>query len=171
MVYLLQDDWICPTVHLSGTLGGMTELRTTAQRITDTQRLLETAQSGWLSTAGAGGRAHLIACTAWWHDGEVWVATRGGTRTARNLRSTHHARLALGSTEDATLLDLEAEDITPAAQSPAIAEGYRAAAGWDPREEGPDWVFVRFRPTRIQAYRGYEETPDSDVLRDGRWLD
>jgi Pyridoxamine 5'-phosphate oxidase len=147
----------------------MTESRTTARRVADTKRLLETAQSGWLSTAGADGRSHLIACTAWSHGGEIWVATRGRTRTARNLRATRHARLALGSTDDATLLDLEAEDLTPAAEAP-IADGFRAAAGWDPREEGTDWVFVRFHPTRIQAYRGYEETPDSDVLRGGRWL-
>jgi hypothetical protein len=147
----------------------MTELRTTSQRVTDTQRLLQSAQSGWLSTASADGRSHLIACTAWWHDGELWVTTRGGTRTARNLQATRHARLALGSTDDATLLDLEVEDLTPAGESP-IADGFHASAGWDPREEGPDWVFVRFRPTRIQAYRGYEETPDSDVLRGGRWL-
>ncbi len=148
----------------------MTVLRTTAERVTDTRRLLEIAQSGWLSTAAADGRAHLIACTAWWHEGEIWVATRGGTRTARNLGATRHARLALGSTDDATLLDLEAEDLTPAGQVPAVADGFNAAAGWDPREVGSDWVFVRFRPTRIQAYRGYDETPDSDVLRDGRWL-
>lgn len=148
----------------------MTEPRTTPERVTDTQRLLEAAQSGWLATAGAAGRSHLIACTAWWHDGEVWVATRDGTRTARNLRTTRHARLALGSTDDATLLDLEAQDLTPAGQAPAVAEGFNAAAGWDPREVGSEWVFVRFRPTRIQAYRGYDETPDSDVMRDGRWL-
>lgn len=148
----------------------MTELRSTAQRVTDTQRLLQSAQSGWLSTAGTAGRSHLIACTAWWHDGEVHLATRAATRTARNLQATHHARLALGSTDDATLLDLEVEDIMPAAQVPAIADGFLAAAGWDPREEGPDWVFARFRPTRIQAYRGYEETPHSEVFQEGRWL-
>lgn len=149
----------------------MTEPRTTAQRVADTRRLLETAQPGWLATADADGRSHLIACTAWWHAGEVVVATVGTTRTARNLRATRHARLALGTTQDATLLDLEATELTPVTEAPSdIADGFHAAARWDPREIGSEWVFVRFRPTRIQAYRGYDETAGSDVFRGGRWL-
>lgn len=149
----------------------MTEKRSTAQRVTDTHRLLESAHEGWLSTADPAGRSHLIACTAWWHDGEVVITTVGKTRTARNLGATKHARLALGTTDDATLLDLEAVTLTPVGEAPAeIADGFKDAAGWDPREVGPGWAFVRFRPTRIQAYRGYDEVPDSDVFRDGRWL-
>lgn len=149
----------------------MTEPRTTAQRVADTRHLLETAQAGWLSTADPKGRSHLIACTAWWRDGEVVIATVGTTRTARNLRATKHARLAVGTTDDATLLDLEAMTLTPVGEAPAeVADGFKQAAGWDPREIGPEWAFVRFRPTRIQSYRGYDETPDSDVFRDGRWL-
>ena len=149
----------------------MPEPRTTAQRVEDTRRLLETAQPGWLATADPKGRSHLIACTAWWHDGEMVIATVGTTRTARNLRATKHARLALGTTDDATLLDLEATILTPVTEAPAeIADGFHQAAGWDPREIGAEWVFARFHPTRIQAYRGYDETGGSDVLRGGRWL-
>lgn len=149
----------------------MTETRSTAQRVADTRHLLETAREGWLSTADAKGRSHLIGCTAWWHDGEVVITTVGSTRTARNLRATKHARLALGTTDDATLIDVEATSVTPVGEAPAeIADGFKDAAGWDPREIGPEWAFVRFRPTRIQAYRGYDEVPDSDVFRDSRWL-
>lgn len=149
----------------------MTEPRTTAQRAADTRHLLETAQPGWLSTADPRGRAHLIACTAWWHDGEVVITTVATTRTARNLEATRHARLALGTTDDATLLDLEVIDLTPVGDaSEEIAGGFAAAAGWDPREIGPEWSFVRFQPTRIQAYRGYDEVGGSEVFRRGRWL-
>ncbi len=149
----------------------MTEPRTTAQRVADTRHLLQTAQSGWLSTADPKGHSHLIACSTWWHDGEIVITTVGTTRTARNLHATKHARLALGTTEDATFLDLEAATLTPVGEAPAeIADGFSEAAGWDPREIGPEWVFVRFRPTRIQAYRGYDEVSDSDVFRAGRWL-
>lgn len=149
----------------------MTEPRTPAERAADTRHLLETAQPGWLSTADPAGRSHLIACTAWWHDGEVVVATVGTTRTAQNLRATRHARLALGAPDDATLLDLEAVTLTPVDESPAeIADGFHSAAGWDPREIGPEWVFVRFRPDRIQAYRGYDEVPHSVVFRQGSWV-
>jgi len=149
----------------------MTEPRTTPQRVADTRQLLGAAQPGWLSTADPKGRSHLIACTAWWHDGEVVITTVGTTRTARNLRATKHARLALGTTEDATLLDLEAAELTPVDEAPAeIADGFTEAAGWDPREIGPEWSFVHFTPTRIQAYRGYDEAAGSDVFRGGRWL-
>src|SRR6266568_897546 len=42
-------------------------------------------------------------------------------------------------------------------------------AGWDPREmEG--WMFYRLRPTRIQAFRGYDEIEGRDVMVRSRWL-
>ena len=42
--------------------------------------------------------------------------------------------------------------------------------GWDPREVGEGWAFFRLRPSRIQAYRGYEELEGRDVMRNSRWL-
>jgi hypothetical protein len=33
------------------------------------------------------------------------------------------------------------------------------------------WVFFKMRPTRIQAFRGYDEIENRDVMKDGRWLD
>jgi hypothetical protein len=53
---------------------------------------------------------------------------------------------------------------------PRLAEGFAKGVGWDPREVGDGWVFYRFRPTRIQAYRGYDELDGRDVMRDSRWL-
>ncbi|MGH7911051.1 MAG: pyridoxamine 5'-phosphate oxidase family protein [Candidatus Dormibacteraceae bacterium] len=149
----------------------MTEARTTAERAADVRALLAQPQTGWLSTASPKGRAHLIGSTVWWREGQVVSTTVGSTRTARNLRSTRHARLALGSTEDATLLDLEVLEVMPVGEArPELADGFAAAAGWDPREISSEWVYVTFRPTRIQAYRGYDEIEGSDVLREGRWL-
>ncbi len=53
--------------------------------------------------------------------------------------------------------------------SPKLAEEWKAAMGWDPREmEG--WVFYRLRPTRIQAFRGYDEIGGRDVMLRSRWV-
>ena len=45
-----------------------------------------------------------------------------------------------------------------------------AKAFWDPREVGEGWTFYRLRPTRIQAYRGYDELEGRDVMRGSAWL-
>jgi hypothetical protein len=42
--------------------------------------------------------------------------------------------------------------------------------GWDPREVGDGWDFFRLRPSRIQAFRGYEEIEGREVMRRGRLL-
>ncbi len=41
--------------------------------------------------------------------------------------------------------------------------------GWDPREMD-GWMFYRLRPTRIQAFRGYDEIEGRDVMVRSRWL-
>jgi hypothetical protein len=52
----------------------------------------------------------------------------------------------------------------------ALADGFASAVGWDPRPIGEDWAFFRFRPVRVQAYRGYDELEGRDVMRDGAWV-
>ena len=54
--------------------------------------------------------------------------------------------------------------------SAELAGGFAAAVGWNPREVGKGWIFFRLRPTRIQAYRGYDELEGRDVMRASRWL-
>ena len=50
-----------------------------------------------------------------------------------------------------------------------LAQGYKKAVGWDPREMD-GWMFFRLRPTRIQAFRGYDEIEDRDVMVRSRWV-
>ncbi len=57
-----------------------------------------------------------------------------------------------------------------AEEAPNIAAGFSAAVGWDPLEVGAGWAFYRLHPTRIQAYRGYDELEGRDVMRNSRWL-
>ncbi len=61
----------------------------------------------WLATASPTGKPHLIAASSWWDGNQVVVATRSGSRTARNLESTGTARLALGAPDNVVLVDVQ----------------------------------------------------------------
>jgi hypothetical protein len=148
----------------------MTTSRTTGQRAADARTALDRNGDAWLATAGLDG-AHIIAVSLC-RDGDAFViATRGNSRTARNLDATPTARIAVGAPDDAVLVDVDVVDRTEAAGSTGeAATTFIASMGWDPADEPGAWANYRLRPRRIQAYRGYGERPGSDVMRDGRWL-
>jgi hypothetical protein len=99
------------------------------------------------------------------------IATLGGSRTARNLDESGLARVALGAPDDVVMIDARVADSSPADDpAAALAAGFSAAVGWDPREEPGAWMFFRLAPVAIQAYRGYSEQPGREVMRKGRWL-
>ncbi len=125
----------------------------------------------WLATADNTGHAHLIAISAWWDGNNVIVATTRGSRSARNLESTGAARLAIGTPDDVIVMDANlAGPGKPVQSEPELAKGFAAAVGWDPREISDQWAYFMLVPSRIQAYRGYDELSGRDVMRDGRWL-
>ncbi len=148
----------------------MTEPRSTEQRKADALAVLERGGHAWLTSADQG-RPHIIGVSAW-YDGELLtVATREGTVTARNLDTAGRARLAFGTPDDAVLVDTTLQASYPAgAAPPEVAQGFEAAMGWNPAEVGPDWRYFRLRPQRVEAFRGYDETPGRDVMKGGRWL-
>jgi hypothetical protein len=149
----------------------MTTSRTTDQRAADARTTLGRNGDGWLATAGSSGGAHLIAVSACWDGTSVVVATRGDSLTARNLEATASARLALGSPDDAVLVDADvAERREAAGDAGDMGATFTAAMGWDPADEPGGWAYFRLLPRRIQAYRGYGERPGSDVMREGTWL-
>jgi Pyridoxamine 5'-phosphate oxidase len=149
----------------------MGELRSVEARKADVLAALAKQRDLWLATADRTGRPHLIAVSAWWNGSQVIMATVITTRSARNLASTGVARLAIGSPEDVIVIDAEvAGGSTPVTADRSTSEGFAAAVGWDPREVDGDWVYFTLLPSRIQAYRGYDELPGRDVMRDGRWL-
>jgi len=145
--------------------------RTTNQRKADVLAALQKQADLWLASADKSGRAHLIAISAWWDGRQIVVATTRGSRTARNLESTGAARLAAGAPDDVIVIDVtKAGTGKPVKSDPALADGFAEAVGWDPRDIGDDWSFLTLVPSRIQAYRGYDEVTGRDVMRDGRWL-
>ena len=148
----------------------MSEKRTVVERKADVLAALEGQGDMWLASADVSGRPHLIAVSAWWDGTDVVVATKLSSRTATNLASGGIARLALGSPADAIMIAALLVESAAAEEAPEVAAGFSAAVGWDPREVGAGWAFYRLRPTRVQAYRGYEELEGRDVMRNSRWL-
>jgi hypothetical protein len=148
----------------------MTELRTLEARKADVLVVLEGQRDLWLASAGSSGSPHLIAVSAWWDGTDLVVATTASSRTASNLAASPRVRLAAGAPNDVVMIDARVVEIVAANQAAEVADGFAIAVGWDPREVGEGWAFYRLRPTRIQAYRGYDELEGRDVMRDSRWL-
>ena len=112
------------------------------------------------------------AVSAWWDGERVMIATTANSRTARNLDATEKARLASGSPDDVVVADVAVLDSVPVAVADeTLAAGFQTAVGWNPADVGPGWTFYRLLPVSIQAYRGYDEIPGRQVMRDSRWLD
>ena len=92
----------------------MSELRTVKARKADVLVALEGQHDLWLATAGASGRPHLIAVSAWWDGTDLVVATTATSRTAANLAGTSHVRLAAGSPADVVMIDATIVESVPA---------------------------------------------------------
>jgi len=145
-------------------------LRDTATRKADVLSALEKQHDVWLATADVAGRPHLIAASAWWDGADLVIATAGVSKTARNLAMNPVVRVARGAPSDAIVIDAQMIDSRAVEDSADLAGGFAAAVGWDPREVGGGWMFFRLRPTRIQAFRGYDEIEDRDVMVRSRWV-
>ena len=145
-------------------------MRDTARRKADALEMLEKQGDMWLSSADRYGKPHLIAVSAWWDGSDLVVATRSDSRTAANLPLGSEVRLAAGSPADVIMVDARVAESVPAGDAAELADGFTIAVGWDPRQVGEGWTFYRFRPTRIQAYRGYDELEGRFVMRNSRWL-
>ena len=143
--------------------------RDTATRKKDVLDAFATQGHYWLSTAEVGGRPHVIGVSAMWSDGEFVVTTLGTSRTARNMAMNPRVVLTHGDPSDAIVVRAGVLDSAPVEDWPEIADEWKAAMGWDAREmEG--WMFFRLRPTRIQAFRGYDEIGDRDLMIRSRWV-
>ena len=148
----------------------MSTLRDLEARKADVLAALYRQKDLWLDSADPSGRPHLIAVSAWWDGKDVVIATGGGSRTARNLKKDAAARLALGSPDDVIVIDAHVVGSSLVADSADLAGAFASAVGWNPREVGEDWVFIRLAPERIQAYKGYDELEGRDVMKNARWL-
>jgi len=145
--------------------------RTTAERVQQAQRRLETEANVWISTASAEGLPHLVPLSLAWIDDRVVVATPSTTPTARNAAASRRARAALDDADDVVIIDADVEILDVDTAAPAVTERYVARVGWDPRTIEGAWSLLLLTPRRVFAWIGPGEIDGRTIMRDGRWLD
>jgi Pyridoxamine 5'-phosphate oxidase len=147
----------------------MTGPRDPETRKADTLRRWATPEVDvWVATASADG-PHLVPLSLAWTGERFVVAVHEGSRTARDLRTSGRARLAVGPTRDVTMVDAVLEREVPVADDAELGEAYAAQADWDPRRS-VDYVFLVLRPERVQAWRESDEIAGRTLMRRGSWL-
>ena len=144
-------------------------MRDTETRKKDVLAALEKQGIYWLARAPIGGRPHIIAVSGWWDGHELVVATLGTSVSARNMAMNPLVTVAGGDPSDAIVIQAQMIDSVAVEDGADLASGFKKAMGWDPREMD-GWMFFRLRPTRIQAFRGYDEIENRDVMIRSRWV-
>lgn len=147
-----------------------TPSRDAATRKKDVLAFLEKQGHYWLSTAEIGGRPHVIAVSGLWDGSGITVTTLGSSKTAKNMAMNPLVVLAGGDPQDAIVIQAQVIESVPVGESPRVLQDWKKTMGWDPSELG-DWMFFLLRPTRIQAFRGYDEIGGRDVMVRSRWVE
>jgi general stress protein 26 len=144
--------------------------RTSEQRKRDTVDLLEARGADlWLASASRAGKVHLVPLSFAWDGTHLLVAIAASSVTAKNVAETNRVRIGLGRTRDVVMIDATVESSFPAADADAVADRYAEQAGWDPRVDA-DFVFLKLRPSRVQAWRESDEIDGRTLMRNNNWL-
>jgi general stress protein 26 len=125
----------------------------------------------WVATSSSTGAVHLVPVTHTWNGSEVVIATGSTSRTVSNATTNRRVRLALGETRDVVMIDATVADVIPARESPPdFGDAYASQAGWDPRSDPGDYVYLALKPERIQVWREGEDPVGRTVMRNTSWL-
>jgi hypothetical protein len=144
--------------------------RSPAQRRRDTEDRLTHDDDVWVASASADGAPYLVPLSHDWDGEALLVATPAKSPTGRNLAATGTARLALGHTRDASMIDGDVEVLEIDELPQQQADRFAARTGFDPRQLTTPYRWFRITPRRIQAWREENELRDRELMRDGRWL-
>ena len=146
--------------------------RSSNERKADARAKLEAIEANvWVASGSPTGAVHLIPMTHTWNDTQVVLATEPMSRTVANVTANPRVRLALGETRDVVMIDAVFVEAVPKAEAPAaLADAYSTQAGWDPRTDGDDYIFLLLRPERIQVWREAEDLTGRTVMRRGSWV-
>lgn len=88
-----------------------------------------------------------------------------------NVAAGRRARLALGDPRDVVMVDAVLVEPIPASEAPApLADAYAAQAGWDPRTDAANYVYLVLEPVRIQVWLEGEDPAGRTVMRHGKWV-
>ena len=149
---------------------GSQPARDRATRRANALALLATpAVDVWVATASPTGAPHLVPVSLAWIDERAVIAVESRSVTARNLRASGAARLAVGPTRDVVMIDATLEDTVDVGSDGPLGAAYVAQADWDPRLS-TGYVFLVLRPVRVQAWREANEIAGRMLMRDGTWL-
>ena len=125
----------------------------------------------WVASASSTCVVHLVPVSHSWNGSQVVVATGPTSRTVANVNANGRVRLALGETRDVVMIDAILVESVPAAKANAeLADAYATQAGWDPRTDGGDYVYLVLGPERIQVWREGEDLAERTVMRNGTWV-
>jgi hypothetical protein len=149
----------------------MEEARSRARRRTDLLGRLERDADLWVASATADGDAHLIPLSFGWDGERLTIAVNERSLTARNLMRAGRARVGVGETRDVAIIEGPVEVVAVADADPGLADAHARQAGFDAREAGGSWVYLRLRPERIQVWREVNELPDRLIMAEGAWID
>ena len=161
--------WVC---RLRSCHAGTVATRSPEERRADAlAKLTATRTNVWVASASPTGGVHLIPVTHTWNGSQHVLTTELRSRTVANVTANPRVRLALGETRDVVMVDAVLSEAVPAAEAPAtVADGYASQAGWDPRTDSGDYVYLVFRPERIQVWREDEDLAGRTVMRNGAWV-
>ena len=145
--------------------------RSRSQRRADLLDRLTRDADLWVASATPDGDAHLIPLSFGWDGERLTIAVDERSLTARNLMRARRARVGVGETRDVAIIEGPLEVVPVADADRAVADGHARQAGFDAREAGGSWVYLRLRPERIQAWREVNELADRLIMADGAWVD
>ena len=125
----------------------------------------------WVASASPTGAVHLVPMTHTWNGSQVVLATEPRSRTVANVTVNPLVRLALGETRDLVMIDAKLVEAVPASEAPEpLVEEYVAQAGWDPRTDSGDYVYLVLGPERIEVWREAEDLAGRTIMRNGVWV-
>ncbi|MFE9950982.1 pyridoxamine 5'-phosphate oxidase family protein [Streptomyces sp. NPDC005531] len=143
--------------------------RSREQRKQDVLNRLEKDDDAWGATASADGVPTLVPLSFVWDRGTLLMATRRTNPTAHNVTPTGQARISLGHTRDVVLIDATAEVVEGAELSAESGDAFATKLDWDPRGR-TSWVYLRFTPYAVRAWREANELTGRELMTDGKWL-
>ncbi|OIK04167.1 pyridoxamine 5'-phosphate oxidase family protein [Streptomyces monashensis] len=145
--------------------------RTTAERTKDTLHRLEHDVDAWVATAGPdGGAPHLVPLSFVWDGATLLIAAPADSATGRDLAATGRARLGLGPTRDAVVIEGIVQTVPPEDLPEEDAEVFAGKTGFDPRQLATRYLYFKVLPRRVQAWHEENEQEGRELMRDGEWL-
>jgi hypothetical protein len=146
--------------------------RSSNERKADAVAKLEAVGANvWIASSSPIGAVHLVPVTHTWNGTQVVLATEPTSRTVANVFANPRVRLALGETRDVVMIDAVLVEAVPGSEaSVALADAYATQAGWDPRTDVGQYVYLLFGPERIQVWREVEELVGRTVMQHGSWV-